>query len=163
MRIVSIVGSKNTGKTSLTVKIIEELSNRGFKVASIKHSHHEMEIDHINTDTYKHKEAGSDFVVGVGKRTFFNINQDMSLEKLLFFVSKIDLYFALSILLSALNFSSISCQDTSLSSFKIFQGLIPKINNSLFYMYNGIFFENFNKKREVLIFVKVNLAKISKF
>lgn len=90
MRIVSIVGSKNTGKTSLTVKIIEELSNRGFKVASIKHSHHEMEIDHINTDTYKHKEAGSDFVVGVGKRTFFNINQDMSLEKLLFLINAID-------------------------------------------------------------------------
>ena len=29
MKIVSVVGRKNTGKTSLTVKIIEELTRRG--------------------------------------------------------------------------------------------------------------------------------------
>lgn len=45
MKIVSVVGRKNTGKTSLTVKIIEELTRRGYNVASIKHSHHEMEMD----------------------------------------------------------------------------------------------------------------------
>ena len=38
MKIVSIVGKKNTGKTSLTVKVIEELTKRGYNVASIKHS-----------------------------------------------------------------------------------------------------------------------------
>ena len=35
MKIVSVVGRKNTGKTSLTVKIIEELTRRGYNVASI--------------------------------------------------------------------------------------------------------------------------------
>ena len=49
MQIVSVVGRKNSGKTSLTVKIIEELKNRGYKVASIKHSHHQMEMDRENT------------------------------------------------------------------------------------------------------------------
>lgn len=90
MRIVSIVGYKNTGKTSLTIKVIEELCKRGFKVASIKHSHHKMEIDHENKDTWKHKEAGSDLVVGIGERTFFNINESMPLEKLLFLIKVID-------------------------------------------------------------------------
>lgn len=90
MRIVSIVGPKNTGKTSLTVKVIEELCKRGFKVASIKHSHHKMEIDYENKDTYKHKEAGSDLVIGVGERTFLNINDNISLEKLLFLINVID-------------------------------------------------------------------------
>ena len=90
MRIVSIVGHKNTGKTSLTVKVIEELCNRGFKVASIKHSHHKMEIDHENKDTWKHKEAGSDLVIGIGERTFFNINETIPLEKLLFLIKVID-------------------------------------------------------------------------
>ena len=75
MRIISIVGLKNTGKTSLTSKIITELGNRDFKVASIKHSHHQMEMDHEGTDTYKQMEAGSDFVVGIGGRTYFNINE----------------------------------------------------------------------------------------
>ena len=34
MKIVSVVGRKNTGKTSLTVKIIEELTRRGYNVAN---------------------------------------------------------------------------------------------------------------------------------
>ena len=84
MRIISIVGLKNTGKTSLTSKIITELGNRDFKVASIKHSHHQMEMDHEGTDTYKQMEAGSDFVVGIGGRTYFNINERLDLERILF-------------------------------------------------------------------------------
>lgn len=55
MKIVSVVGRKNTGKTSLTVKIIEELTRRGYNVVSIKHSHHEMEMDREHTDTWRHK------------------------------------------------------------------------------------------------------------
>ena len=90
MRIISIVGLKNTGKTSLTSKVIKELTNRDFKVASIKHSHHQMEMDHEGTDTYKQMESGSDFVVGIGGRTYFNINQRMELERLLFLIKLID-------------------------------------------------------------------------
>ena len=56
MKIVSIVGKKNTGKTSLTVKVIEELTRRGYNVASIKHSHHSIEMDKENTDTWKHSK-----------------------------------------------------------------------------------------------------------
>ena len=90
MRIISIVGLKNTGKTSLTGKIIKELTNRGFKVASIKHSHHQMEMDHEGTDTYNQMEAGSDFVVGIGGRTYFNINERMDLERILFLIKLIE-------------------------------------------------------------------------
>ena len=86
MRIISIVGLKNTGKTSLTGKIIKELTNRNFNVASIKHSHHQMEMDHEGTDTYKQMEAGSDFVVGIGGRTYFNINERLDLERILFLI-----------------------------------------------------------------------------
>ena len=90
MKIVSIVGRKNTGKTSLTVKVIEELTKRGYKVASIKHSHHTMEMDRENTDTWKHKEAGSKVVVGIGSTTFFNIRQDMDLNRLLYLIKHMD-------------------------------------------------------------------------
>lgn len=90
MRIVSIVGPKNSGKTSLTIKVIGELCARGFKVASIKHSHHELEMDHEYTDTWRQKEAGSDLVIGIGTRTFFNINDSVSLEKLLFLIKAIE-------------------------------------------------------------------------
>ena len=90
MKIVSIVGRKNTGKTSLTVKVIEELTRRGYKVASIKHSHHTMEMDRENTDTWKHKEAGSKVVVGIGSTTFFNVRQDMELNRLLYLIKHMD-------------------------------------------------------------------------
>lgn len=90
MRIVSVVGKKNTGKTSLTVKLIKELKNRNYNVASIKHSHHLMEMDKENTDTWKHKEAGSNLSIGIGDRSFFNINESIPLERLLFILKIID-------------------------------------------------------------------------
>ncbi|WP_407416443.1 molybdopterin-guanine dinucleotide biosynthesis protein B [Methanobrevibacter sp.] len=90
MKIISIVGRKNTGKTSLTVKVIEELTKRGYNVASIKHSHHTMEMDRENTDTWKHKNAGSNVVVGIGSTTFFNIRQKMDLNRLLYLIKHFD-------------------------------------------------------------------------
>ena len=90
MKIVSIVGRKNTGKTSLTVKVIEELTKRGYNVASIKHSHHTMEMDRENTDTWKHKQAGSNVVVGIGSTSFFNVRQDLDLNRLLFLIKHMD-------------------------------------------------------------------------
>lgn len=90
MKIVSIVGKKNTGKTSLTVKVIEELTRRGYKVGSIKHSHHTMEMDKENTDTWRHKQAGSEVVVGIGSTTFFNVRKEMDLNRLLFLIKTLD-------------------------------------------------------------------------
>ena len=90
MKIVSIVGKKNTGKTSLTVKVIEELTKRGYNVASIKHSHHSIEMDKENTDTWKHKQAGANLVVGVGSTTFFNARQEMDLNRILFLIKHVD-------------------------------------------------------------------------
>ena len=90
MKIVSIVGKKNTGKTSLTVRVIEELTKRGYNVASIKHSHHSIEMDKENTDTWKHKQAGANLVVGVGSTTFFNSRKEMDLNRILFLIKHID-------------------------------------------------------------------------
>ncbi|WP_299524783.1 molybdopterin-guanine dinucleotide biosynthesis protein B [uncultured Methanobrevibacter sp.] len=90
MKIVSVVGRKNTGKTSLTVKIIEELTRRGHNVASIKHSHHEMEMDREHTDTWRHKLAGSNVVVGIGSTSFFNVKDILDLNRLLFLIKFMD-------------------------------------------------------------------------
>ena len=90
MKIVSIVGKKNTGKTSLTVKVIEELTKRGHNVASIKHSHHLIEMDKENTDTWKHKQAGANLVVGVGSTTFFNVKKEHDLNRILYMLKHFD-------------------------------------------------------------------------
>ena len=90
MKIISIVGRKNTGKTSLTVKVIEELTNRGYNVASVKHSHHSIEMDKENTDTWKHKQAGANLVVGVGSTTFFNSKKEHDLNRILYLLKHFD-------------------------------------------------------------------------
>lgn len=90
MKIVSIVGKKNSGKTSLTVKIIEEMTKRGHNVASIKHSHHSIEMDKENTDTWKHKQAGANLVVGVGSTTFFNARKEHDLNRILYLLKHFD-------------------------------------------------------------------------
>jgi molybdopterin-guanine dinucleotide biosynthesis adapter protein len=78
MRIVGIVGTKNTGKTILVTKIVEKLVERGFDVGTIKHTTEGFDIE--GRDTWKHKEAGAKIVVGSGDETFINIDESMDLE-----------------------------------------------------------------------------------
>ena len=63
MKIIGIVGWKNCGKTTLATAIIRELSERGFKVNSVKHAHHYVDVDQQGTDSYRHREAGANEVI----------------------------------------------------------------------------------------------------
>lgn len=90
MKIVSIVGKKNSGKTSLTTKIITELTKRGYNVASVKHSHHNIEMDKTDTDTWRHKQAGANLVVGIGSTTFFNVKKEYDLNRILYLIKHLD-------------------------------------------------------------------------
>lgn len=58
-KIVAICGAKNSGKTTLLLKIVEELTGRGFKVAAIKHDGHDFACDVEGTDSYRLKAAGA--------------------------------------------------------------------------------------------------------
>jgi molybdopterin-guanine dinucleotide biosynthesis protein B len=57
--IVSIVGKSSTGKTTFLEKLIRELAGRGYKVATIKHSHHSISFDQPNKDSWRHAQAGA--------------------------------------------------------------------------------------------------------
>lgn len=56
--VVSIVGKKNSGKTTLTVAVAAELKRRGYRVASVKHGHHDFEIDQPGRDSWRHFHEG---------------------------------------------------------------------------------------------------------
>lgn len=56
---VSIVGKSDSGKTTLLEKLIRELTDRGYRIASIKHDAHSFEIDHEGKDSWRHKNAGA--------------------------------------------------------------------------------------------------------
>ena len=69
MIICGIVGWKNSGKTYFAQKLINYFNSKNFKVASIKHAHHEFDIDKPNTDSYLHRKAGSqEILVSSSKR-----------------------------------------------------------------------------------------------
>lgn len=58
MRRVHIVGCKNSGKTTLIVDLVTELTARGYRVGTIKHSSHRHELDVPGKDSYRHRVAG---------------------------------------------------------------------------------------------------------
>jgi molybdopterin molybdotransferase len=61
--IVAIVGRSESGKTLLVEQLIAEFKRRGYKIATLKHSHcGVIEVDQPGKDTWKFAQAGSDAV-----------------------------------------------------------------------------------------------------
>ncbi|MCO6052150.1 molybdopterin-guanine dinucleotide biosynthesis protein B [Mesorhizobium sp. RP14(2022)] len=65
-RIFGITGWKNSGKTTLTEKLVRELTARGHTVSTVKHAHHSFDIDKPDTDSFRHRAAGASEVAIVG-------------------------------------------------------------------------------------------------
>ena len=59
MKRIHIVGRKNHGKTTLILELIRELTRRGLRVGTIKHSPHEHEVEASGTDSHRHRMAGA--------------------------------------------------------------------------------------------------------
>lgn len=61
--LVSIVGKSKAGKTTLLEKLVGELKSRGYRVATIKHTHHALGVDEPGKDSWRHLQAGSEATV----------------------------------------------------------------------------------------------------
>jgi len=57
--VVGVVGWKNSGKTRLVERLVGELVRRGFSVATVKHSHHDIAFEAEGTDSARHRKAGA--------------------------------------------------------------------------------------------------------
>lgn len=55
---VAIIGRKNSGKTTLVVRLADALTRRGHRVMTLKHGSHTFNIDPASTDTYRHYHEG---------------------------------------------------------------------------------------------------------
>ncbi|MBP1846039.1 molybdopterin-guanine dinucleotide biosynthesis protein B [Rhizobium petrolearium] len=69
-RVFGISGWKNSGKTGLTVRLVAELTRRGYRISTIKHAHHDFDIDKPGADSFRHREAGACEVAIVSDRRF---------------------------------------------------------------------------------------------
>lgn len=60
---LAFVGRSRSGKTTLISKIIPKLNEKGIKVATIKHTHHNVEFDQPGKDSWVHRQAGAEKVM----------------------------------------------------------------------------------------------------
>ncbi len=59
MRIIGLAGWSGAGKTTLLAKLIPALIARGLKVSTVKHAHHNFDVDKPGKDSHVHREAGA--------------------------------------------------------------------------------------------------------
>lgn len=57
--VVSLVGKSGSGKTTLMERLIRILTERGYRVGSVKHHVHEFDIDTPGKDSWRHAQAGA--------------------------------------------------------------------------------------------------------
>lgn len=59
MKAFGIAGYSGSGKTTLIERVLPQLAARGLKVAVIKHTHHDFDIDRPGKDSWRAREAGA--------------------------------------------------------------------------------------------------------
>ncbi len=59
MRIFGVIGWKNSGKTHLVVRLVSELTSRGYTISTIKHAHHSLEFSTCDAEGQEQRPAGA--------------------------------------------------------------------------------------------------------
>ncbi|MEM9320092.1 MAG: molybdopterin-guanine dinucleotide biosynthesis protein B [Pseudomonadota bacterium] len=96
MKVIGIVGWKNTGKTGLTERLVTHFSGQGLRVATLKHAHKDFEVDAAGTDSHRHRMAGAGQVIVASATRIAHIQElhgapERSLDDLLGMLGPADL------------------------------------------------------------------------
>ncbi len=59
MKVFGIAGYSGSGKTTLIERVLPRLAARGLRVAVLKHTHHDFDIDRPGKDSWRAREAGA--------------------------------------------------------------------------------------------------------
>jgi molybdopterin-guanine dinucleotide biosynthesis adapter protein len=68
MRLIGLAGWSGAGKTTLIAALIPMLINRGHSVSTIKHAHHDFDVDKPGKDSHTHRIAGAREVLVASER-----------------------------------------------------------------------------------------------
>jgi molybdopterin-guanine dinucleotide biosynthesis adapter protein len=95
-KIIGITGWSGSGKTALIVRLIPELAKRGYRVATVKHAHHDFDIDKPGKDSYAHRAAGATEVVVSSARRWAVVHENRdeaepTLDEILAKLSPVDI------------------------------------------------------------------------
>ena len=76
MKIFGFAGWSGSGKTTLVKAVIPSLIDRGLSVSTIKHTHHNFDIDKPGKDSFEHRAAGAQDVVITGARRWALLHEN---------------------------------------------------------------------------------------
>ena len=96
MQIFGLAGWSGSGKTTLMTALIPELVARGLSVSTIKHAHHEFDVDRPGKDSWRHRQAGAHEVMVASSRRWALMRElreapEPSLDELVARMSPVDL------------------------------------------------------------------------
>jgi molybdopterin-guanine dinucleotide biosynthesis protein B len=67
--VLGIVGWSGSGKTTLLTAVLPLLRAAGLRVSTVKHTHHDFDMDRPGKDSFRHREAGAhEVLVASGTR-----------------------------------------------------------------------------------------------
>ncbi|MEQ8321919.1 MAG: molybdopterin-guanine dinucleotide biosynthesis protein B [Rhodospirillales bacterium] len=76
MKIFGFAGWSGSGKTTLVKAVIPALTARDLKISTIKHTHHNFDIDRPGKDSYEHRAAGASEVVISGAQRWALLHEN---------------------------------------------------------------------------------------
>ena len=59
MRVIGLAGWSGAGKTTLLKRLIPAITVAGFSISTIKHAHHNFDVDTPGKDSWEHRQAGA--------------------------------------------------------------------------------------------------------
>ena len=68
MKPYGVTGWKNSGKTGLVVRLVAHFTAAGLLVSTVKHAHHDSDIDQPGRDSHRHRLAGAQQVLVASPR-----------------------------------------------------------------------------------------------
>lgn len=91
--VIGFAAYSGTGKTTLITRIIRILSQRNLRIGTVKHAHHNFDIDYPGKDSYRLREAGaSQVLIGSSQRWALMVeHEDKNNRPLEYHLEKLDL------------------------------------------------------------------------
>ncbi len=97
MRVFGLAGWSGSGKTTLLTRLLPELDRRaGLTVSTVKHAHHDFDIDQPGKDSWRHRQAGASEVMVASARRWALMHEhrgarEPALDELLAHMTPVDL------------------------------------------------------------------------
>ena len=79
MQKFGIAGWQNSGKTTLVKNLIPTFAKKGLTVSTIKHAHHNFDVDKPGKDSYELRKSGAKEVLVSSKNRWALIYENLSL------------------------------------------------------------------------------------